>query len=242
MARQALALAGGVVGAYFGGPVGAQIGFAIGSAIGGYIDPEEMQGPKLGEAPVQSGRDGVAIPVGWGVCHTAGNLIQKTDPWEVETRERSGKGGGGTVQITTRRYMTFAIGIMRSNAGPIVGLQRIWENDKLVYDTRAFPTIEAADTTEFASGIRIYLGTEDQTPDSDLEAFTGVGKTPAYRGLAYCVFIAKDVTEFGSAIPQYRFEVQTTNVDRLTSHIYAVEAIDGTNNVCLFDDGSMTVP
>ena len=94
MARQALGVAGAAIGAYFGGPVGAQIGFAIGSAIGGAIDPEVIQGPSLGKVPVQTGRDGVPIPYGWGIIHTAGNIIQKNPI--VETEETV---GGGKVSV-----------------------------------------------------------------------------------------------------------------------------------------------
>jgi hypothetical protein len=222
MARQALGVAGGVIGAYFGGPVGAQIGFAIGSAIGGAIDPEEIQGPKLGEVPVQTGRDGVPIAYGWGVIHTAGNIIQKNPIVETEESTSVGK-GGGTKQVTTRRTRTFAIGVCR---GPIRGILRIWQNDKVVYDVRENPGIALADTQAYAEAITIYLGDDDQLPDPELESVWGVGTTPAYRGLAYVVWNNFDITDFGSAIPQYRFEVEVDGPDTITSRIYPVEAID----------------
>ena len=145
MARQALGIAGAIVGAYFGGPAGAQAGFALGSMLGGAIDPETIPGPKLGDAPVQTSRDGVAIPVGWGICHCTGNIIQRTPFVITEEKEHQGKGGGAII-VTERRSLTFAIGIMRSIDGPIAGIRRIWEDDKLVYDTRAAPAIDPADT------------------------------------------------------------------------------------------------
>jgi len=226
MARQGLALAGGVIGGYFGGPVGAQIGFAIGSAIGGMVDPEKIPGPKLGEIPFQTGRDGVPIPVGWGICHTAGNIMQKNAIQEIEKEEKGGKGGGPVI-ISTHYYRTFAIGIMRSITGPIAGILRIWENDKLVYDKRATPAIAIADTNAFAAGIRIYFGDDAQTPDPDLEAEWGVGNCPYYRGLPYIVFVDKDLTDFAGAIPQYRFEIQTGADLSVTSRPYPIEQIDG---------------
>jgi len=241
MARQGLALAGGIIGSYFG-PVGAQIGFAIGSAIGGMVDPEKIPGPKLGDIPFQTGRDGVPIPVGWGVCHTAGNIIQKNAIQEIEKEEKGGKGGGPVI-ITTHYYRTFAIGIMRSIDGPIAGILRIWENDKLVYDTRETPAIAAADTSAFAAGIRIYYGDDAQTPDPDLEAEWGVGNCPYYRGMPYIVFVDKDLTDFAGAIPQYRFEIQTAGNGTITSRPYAIEQIDGlTGTFALADTRPMDVP
>jgi hypothetical protein len=222
MARQGLGLAGGVIGGYFGGPVGAQIGFALGSAIGGMIDPQQIQGPKLGEAPVQTGRDGVPIPVGWGIIHTAGNIIQKNPITEREEKDKQGKGGGVTV-VNIRRDRTFAIGLARSIEGPIAGILRIWENDKLVYDMRETPAIPIADTVEYAKNFTLYYGDEAQLPDPELEAHWGVGTTPAFRGLPYAVWDNYDITDFGSAIPQYRFELQTGADLTLTSKPYPIE-------------------
>lgn len=70
---------GGVIGAaigfYFGGPAGAQVGWMIGSAVGGYVDPTQIEGPRLSDARTQTSRDGVAIPFGWGSFPVAGNII-----------------------------------------------------------------------------------------------------------------------------------------------------------------------
>jgi hypothetical protein len=110
--------------------------------------------------------------------------------------------------------------------GPIESVDRIWENEKLVYDTRAVPAIPAEETAAFAEGIRIYLGGEDQLPDPDLEAHTGVGFTPYYRGLPYTVFIRKDLTDFAEAIPTYRFELNAGDGYQASSWPYPAEAID----------------
>lgn len=226
MARQGLAIAGGAIGMYFGGPAGAQLGMALGGMLGGMIDPEKIPGPKLGTVPLQTGRVGVPIPVGWGLDHTMGNILQKNEIVEVEEEESQGKGGGATV-TTTVRYRTFAIGVMRSITGEIAGIVRIWENDKLVYDTRASPAIPTEDTQDFADGIRIYLGDEAQLPDPDLEAEKGVGNQVPYRGLPYVVFVDKNISDFGSAIPQYRFEVLTGADLSVTSEPYPIEVVEG---------------
>lgn len=205
MARQALGIAGAVVGGIFGGPQGAMIGYTVGSAIGGIIDPPHFDGPKLADASVQTSRDGVPIPIVWGQHHVSGNIIQVNPIIETTKKVRTGKGGSTTTETTRTR--TFAIGIGRGPTGPITGLLRVWENNKLIYDVRGVSQLSAADNAAFEASTNIYLGTEDQLPDPELEVHTGVGNTPAYRGLAYIVRPNYDITNFGSSIPQYRFEI-----------------------------------
>lgn len=216
-----LAIVGGAVGSIWG-PGGAAIGMSIGSAVGTAIDPPVTPGPKIGDAQAQTSRDGIPIPVVWARCHVVGNIIQM-NPINTVTSDIGGKKAKTT---ETRAYRTFAIGICRSHNGPIAGVLRIWENDKLVYDVRPMPDIPVEDTLAFAEGITIYLGGEDQLPDGDLEAYSGIGFTPAYRGLAYCVFKEKDITDFGQAIPVYRWEVNTEQPLIATSNIYPLDAQD----------------
>lgn len=52
-----------------------------------------------------------------------------------------------------------------------------------------------------------YDGSEDQLPDTNLEEIVGVGNQPAYRGVAYVVFISFDLTRYGNRIPNFEFEV-----------------------------------
>ncbi len=205
MATQLLGITGAIIGGAFYGPRGAQIGFAVGSIIGGIIDPPHIDGPKLGDAAIQTSRDGIPIPIIWGIHHVVGNIIQMNPIIETKKKIRQGK-GGGTTTTETRRTRTFAIGIARGPDGPVAGFLRVWENNKLVYDARPVPTLPVADSIAFLASVNIYLGGEAQLPDPELEVETGVGTTPAYRGLAYMVFINKDITDFGSSIPSYRFE------------------------------------
>ena len=224
MAREVLGVAGAVIGGIYGGPRGAQIGFMVGSTIGGIIDgPEKIKGPALSEAPVQTSRDGVPIPIIWGLHHCHGNIIIKNAETTKDITTSQGK-GGGTKTTETRRFRTFGIGVCR---GPISSIFRIWENDVLVYDARTVPAIPAAETTAYGEGIRIYLGDEAQLPDPDLEAHWGVGDTPYFRGLSYIVWVNKDLTDFGGSIPQFRFEVNGSVDATITSKPYPIEALDG---------------
>lgn len=212
-----LAIVGTIIGTAIGGPIGGAIGSAIGSTLGNAIDPIIVDGPKLGDASSQTSRDGVPIPIGWGIFHVVGNIIQTNESYIIKVKSGNKKEG---FVVNERRLQTFAIGIARGPTGPIPGIRRVWENNKLIYDTTPLDDIAAGkhgsylDLTEratmnaaFEASTNLYLGDETQLPDPFLEAETGVGLTPAYRGLGYCVFKDKDITDFASAIPTYRWEI-----------------------------------
>jgi hypothetical protein len=55
--------------------------------------------------------------------------------------------------------------------------------------------------------VRIYLGTEQQVPDSLIESIEGAGNVPAHRGMAYVVFEDLDLAEWGNRIPAMTFDV-----------------------------------
>lgn len=207
MARNVLPIIGQAIGSYFG-PWGAAIGGAIGTIVGNAVDPLVVDGPKIGEVAQQTSSEGVYQPIYFGTSQGAGNIIAQGPNVIRRNRQSTGK-GGGPVTITETLFKTFAIRIGVSWKGEegIVGISRIWENGKLVYDTRPESVIQA-ESSEFATKFRLYLGTADQTPDPALEAIYGVGNTPSYRGRAYIVFPLYDITQW-KAIPQYSFEVVT---------------------------------
>lgn len=221
MAREGLGIVGAAVGFAIGGPVGMAIGWNVGYTAGGLLFPQKIPGPQLGEAPVQTSRDGVPIPRGWGIFHVGGpNIIWKGEIQEVTTSSRQGKGGSEVEE--TRRYLSFAIGVCE---GPIYSIRRIWENNRLVYST--IGGMSAEDSTNFLDQITIYKGTESQTPDPEIETVEGVGNTPYFRGLCYIVFNNYDITDYGSMIPQYRVEVLGGADLTVTSRPYPLEVIEG---------------
>lgn len=201
MARQVLPIAGAIIGGYFGGPQGAQIGFAIGSLVGNAIDPQIINGPKIGEAGLQTSAEGVFRPIVYGTGPVKGNIIARGNRQIKKTREQQGK--GGPVTETERVYWTFAIRICE---GPIGGILRVWQDEKLVYDITPGSTIPG-ESADFQQRCRFYLGDEDQLPDPDLEVFQGIGNTSAYRGSALAVFPNFDLTDYRERIPDFRFEV-----------------------------------
>lgn len=220
------AVVGAVVGYYTGNvALGIQVGTAIGGLVGNEVDPVKLYGPRLGDAKLQACRDGVPIPWGMGRFRVTGTVIacQPGPPTETEAESQEGK-GSGPVNVNYVYTRTHAILICE---GPILGIRRIWRDNKLVYDTTEAPTespdltgdaltdaINAwiflrAEATKFASHIRLYNGDETQMPDSALEAIFGAGNVSAHRGTAYMVVVDDDVTNRGGSIPQYDFEVIT---------------------------------
>jgi len=218
---------GGVVGAVVGSFFGqTQLGWMIGSAIGGYVDPEQIEGPRLKDARTQTSRDGIVIPFGWGTFPLAGNIIwQQPTVTEHKNTETQGKGGP---EVTTYTYTrSYAVGLCE---GPVAGLLQIKRNGKLVYDAREDAIllaeyeeslgpvstvddwfnrlrIQRAMNARFIENCEIYLGSETQTPDPTIESYKGIGNVPAYRGLAYIVVTDDDVTDMQGAIPQLEFVV-----------------------------------
>lgn len=195
--RTALTVVGAVVGAYFGYP---QLGFVVGSMVGAAVDPQQIQGPRIGEVQAQTSADGVPRPIIYGTYPTFGNIIQTGQVVKVEETESQGKGGP---EVTTERALrTFAIRVCE---GPIAAYLRIWEDNKLVYDVRQGSGM-LAESAKWAANKVFYYGDETQLPDPTLVA-TVNADTPAYRGTAYFVAVLEDVTDRQGSISQYRFEV-----------------------------------
>lgn len=206
MARTVLPFVGAAVGFWIGGPTGAQVGFALGGVVGNAVDPVKNIGPRIGETGAQTSAEGAPRGIVYGTAPVTGNVsfagaLVKGD------FEEGGK--GGPVNVTERCFRTYAIRICE---GPIAGVLRIWENDKLVADFSPGSLIPA-ETAKWMFGCGIYLGGEDQLPDSFLLADPAGGENPAYRGSAYMVFVFRDLTDFRGAVPQYRFEVATSGTD-----------------------------
>lgn len=238
-------LALGAVGAAIGGAAlpsglsvlgtaisGASIGTALGSVAGSVIDqalfaPSGQQrvseGARLSDLKVSSSTEGGHIARAYGRVRLPGQLIWATRFEEevvkttTQTASGGGKGlggggrGGGSVQQTTRieyhYYANLAYGICE---GEITRIGRIWADGK---------ELNQSDFT-----IRVHRGTDDQQPDSLLEAKEGSGNAPAYRGMAYVVFERMPLARFGNRLPQLNFEVFRT-VDTFEETVRAMTII-----------------
>lgn len=205
MAQVVLGAVGAGVGAAFGGASGAQWGFSAGVLLAGVLFPPRAQRQdhgKLDDLRVSGSQYGAMIPQVYGFGRVAGNLVwvQKDSAGNhlVESSRaiRASKGGSREVG---RRYTYSATMAWLICRGPINGVQRIWAEDKLIYD--------ASQSTPSKYSITIYTGTESQTVDPDIEAAEGVSQWTGYRGQAYAVFDDFSLAEWGNRIPAMTFEL-----------------------------------
>lgn len=215
---------GSVVGFAVGslwGPFGQQVGAFIGSQIGGYLAPQHIKGPSIGDAQAQTSAAGVPRPVVFAhPAPFAGNHVDGDEiARKIIKKKRQGKGGGPVVE-EEHFILTYAIRVSER----IGGYLRIWRQGKVVYDARPLNAIPGWDgdkadeiaeyfsemqaaNAKFLSKARLYIGDEAQLPDPALEAIHGVGNTPYYRGSAMLIVEDDDVTDCGGAVPGYMFEV-----------------------------------
>src|SRR5690606_38611580 len=209
---------GGIVGAGIGyflapytGGMSVQWGWMIGSAIGGIVDPERIEGPRLGEARTQTSSDGVPLIYGYGDFPCAGNVT-----WVDEVKEHRNKESakGGPEQITYTYTISYMVVVCK---GEISGLKLVRRNGKIVYDARTdaeltalgYSSQDIAETraaqANFQERATIYYGTQDQMPDPTMVAVKGAGNVPAYTGVAYIV-MKDDETREGE-YAQFEFVV-----------------------------------
>ncbi len=199
----------------------ASIGWSVGSFIGGQLfgpQGQDIQGPRLTDKSVSTSAYGNLRPVVYGTYRVAGEIIWSTDLKERAHKEEAGKGGGGGGSYSTYTYtVSFAVALCE---GPIIGVRKIWLDNKLVYTQADDATKkELQKSDKLAKNIRFHLGTTTQEPDSTIEADIGAGNVPAYRGTAYIVFDDLDVTTYGSRIPQVTVEVVGTGAVGFTENI-----------------------
>ena len=218
MARQVLPIVGAVVGAFFGSP---QIGYAIGAVVGNLADPIVNQGPKIGETGAQTSQEGAPRAIIYGTASCTGNIIA-AGPVIKSTETEDAEGGKGSEKVENEHaYRNYAIRICE---GPISGILRIWEDDKLVVDKRPGSPL-VAQSEQWLANKNVFLGDESQLPSIFLNLnVPPLGEHPAHRGTAYIVFGLEDLTDRRGSIPQYRFEVakDTTEVE-----LTRIPSVDG---------------
>ena len=201
---------GGIIGAYFGGPAGAQLGMAIGGFIGGAVDPTLVYGPKIGDGQQQTATDGAVIAWVQGTAMIAGTICQVGPRRQIRHKD-SGK-GSSTVQVTFTAVQSFAILVCESSEirdSTINAILMVFQDGKLVYDVRDGSKM-LYQSYKWKSNVDFLYGDEDQLPHPTLEAITGAGNTPAYRGSCVAVFKSFDVSQAGDRIPNFQFVVSSS--------------------------------
>lgn len=183
------------VGTALGGPLGGAIGALIGRQVdASIVGSRKIEGPRLKELSVQTSSYGSALPLHFGRIRASGTVIWATEL--VEHQEKAG-GGKGRPSITNFSYtVSFAVAVA---SRPIAGIGRIWADGNLLRG-------EAGDL-KVGGQLRIYSGHGDQPVDSLLVQAEGLGRNPAYRGLAYIVFEDLELADFGNRIPSLTMEI-----------------------------------
>ena len=175
MARQVLPWVGAAVGSIWGQP---QLGFMVGSLVGNAIDPQVIEGPKLGEGQNNRASEGGYRPIVLGKGAVGACMLHEGPIKKRTIRHRQSKGGGPvTTEERAYRTMAFALG-ESAYPGTGVRLLRLWIDNKLRYDVTESSQI-GAESAAFASEFTFYPGDETQVPVPDLEAFLGAGNVPA---------------------------------------------------------------
>lgn len=182
--------AAGAIGGYMiGGSTGAQLGWMIGSYLS--ADKQTINTGKLGETFVATSQWGVPLARIYGTDTVAGNTFWSTEKIPHTSKSGGGKGMSGPEVETTYYTITRAISICQ---GPILGIRRVWDNEKLVVDEggNALPGT-------------LYLGNNTQGRDPVLQSHLGAD-VPAWRGWSYMV-LENEYLGQGGVVPNYRFEV-----------------------------------
>ncbi|SEW04564.1 Putative phage tail protein [Cognatiyoonia koreensis] len=202
MATIVLSAAGMALGGSIGGSVlglsMATIGRAAGATLGRMIDQRILGS---GSEPVEVGRvdrfrltgasEGAALGQTFGRMRLGGQVIWATRFLENTETSGGGKGAGPQPKTTEYSYsVSLAVALCE---GEITRVGRVW-----------------ADGVEIATdtlNMRVYTGSDNQTPDPKIVAVEGADKAPAYRGVAYVVLEDLQLDQFGNRVPQFTFEV-----------------------------------
>lgn len=187
----------------------AAVAGGVGGYLGGFVDRSifgskariNQEGARVTDLMVQASSYGKAIPLIYGSSRIAGNIIWSRPIQEhVTTSTQSsggGKGGGGgSVETTTTTYTYTASLAVAICEGPITEVIRVWADAKQL------------DLTQ--GNYSLYLGTEDQLPDTFISSFFPAGQTPGYRGMAYVVIKDFPLGDYGNRIPNFTFEIRRT--------------------------------
>lgn len=199
----------------------AVLGLGINLAIAHFF-PQKVKGPRAESLKAQTSRYGDRLARIYGTARTAGAItwLKGNQVDEHVRTYRQGKALGP--EVTEYSYTaTFAVAFVWN--GPVAAIPRIWADDKLIYDASAESLQDAIDTGGSAIGVAegatvtVYLGTDGQGPDPDIEADVGAGNAPSWPGRTYVVIKNLPLEEFGIRVPNIEAEVIHAGTETTTS-------------------------
>ena len=186
--------------AFLGSQVGSQIGGKVDDFVFGPLTISSQKGGRLQDLSVQTSTYGRSIPVAYGNARIAGNILWSRPIKEVVTTSTSsaggGKGGGGKISSTQTSYAYYATLAIAICEGEVDEVLRVWADAGVV------------DVANSSVTYRVYKGDDLQLPDPLIESFEGVGKVPAYRGIAYIMVEDFPLEAYGNRIPNFTFEIK----------------------------------
>ncbi len=188
------------LGSAIAGPIGAAIGAIAGTVIDRALigGPNvKREGPRLNDLTVQNSSYGEALPLTYGTVRLAGNIVWSSGLIERRSEQTQSSKGGSLTTTSYTYFASFAVALTGHEIGTV---KRIWADGKL---------LRTSDGTLLPSGqFRLYRGTEDQMPDSLIEAAVGLDYAPAHRGTAYAMFEELALADFANRIPNLTFEIE----------------------------------
>lgn len=206
MPQLLVAAAGSAIGASIGGTFlgvsAAGWGWMVGSLVGAKLfGPNPPDGPRITDGDFSNSVYGQPIPISYGT------IRHKTQPiWFSGLHEASHRVGRSKFSSGARVY-TYSCDLMVSVCeGPMAAVLRIWANGRLIWSYDGDAGI-ADEEIISASNVRVYLGTEDQTPDPLYEADVGTENAVAYRGQVVVMLEGMQLAFAGDRPPVIECEV-----------------------------------
>jgi hypothetical protein len=240
-------IVGAVVGFYVGGPAGALQGAAIGAGLGGYLDPPKgptVSGPRLTDLAVQTSTYGNHIPRVHAKIGIHGNIVWlENNKLKEKVRKKSSGGKGGSSTTTVKTYTYSATFILMLCEGQIAGIQRIWCQDKLIYNAGSDDIETIIASNKRAEGWTLYRGTDDQEADPRYQADVGVANASAFRGTAYIAFYDFELADYSNTLQAAQFKVEVAKLidhktPQLMSSVAMPEPVQTLASSCMYFSGS----
>lgn len=213
MPQIAVAALGAYAGSFFTGTFlglsGAAWGWMAGSALGAQMfGPRPEDGPRITDGKFSNSVYGQPIPISYGSMRHRAQVV-----WWSGLHESSSRVGGSSISSGARVY-SYSCDLMVSVCeGPQAAVLRIWANGRLIWWNNGDEEGHADEEVISAANVRIYLGGEDQEPDSLYEADVGTENAVAYRGQVVVMLEGMQLEFAGNRPPVIEVEVSTGIVE-----------------------------